>query len=56
MVGFIDENGDPRQMTVQVKGGVSLITSIIRDLDVTVKKENAVMGLDYITQTNNGYV
>ena len=45
VIGFIDENDDPKRIIVQVKGGASLIPSIIRDLDGTVKNENAVMGL-----------
>lgn len=45
VIGFIDENDDPKRIIVQVKGGVSLIPSIIRDLDGTVKNENAVIGL-----------
>jgi len=43
-IGFSD-NEEPRKIVVQVKGGSTLIPSIMRDLDGTVKNEGAAMGL-----------
>jgi DNA modification methylase len=45
IIGFTDDANEPRRIVVQVKGGSTLTPSIIRDLDGTVKNENAVMGL-----------
>jgi hypothetical protein len=45
IIGFIDSEDNPRRIVVQVKGGSTLIPTIIRDLHGTVQKENAVMGL-----------
>ncbi len=45
IIGFADENDEPRRIVVQVKSGTNLSPSIIRDLIGTVQKENAVMGL-----------
>ena len=45
IIGFIDDNGEPRRIVVQVKGGANLTPTIIRDLDGTVKNEGAAMGL-----------
>ena len=44
IIGFSDDN-EPRKIVIQVKGGSTLIPSIMRDLDGTVKNEGAAMGL-----------
>jgi hypothetical protein len=45
IIGFLDDDGNPRRIVVQVKGGSTLIPTIIRDLHGTVQNENAAMGM-----------
>jgi hypothetical protein len=45
IIGFLDDDDNPRRIVVQVKGGSTLIPTIMRDLHGTVQNEAAVMGL-----------